>query len=113
MSEAEMQEISVEQLHEILEQNKGTRWLDVREEYEYRQVHLDQALNYPLTVLDASKISKELGLDTEEPIYFICRSGVRSITAATAFSEIGFKKVINVAGGILEWQQSGYAVKER
>jgi rhodanese-related sulfurtransferase len=42
---------------------------------------------------------REAGLTPETPIYFICRSGARSLAAAEAASAAGFAKVYNVADG--------------
>lgn len=47
-------------------------------------------------------LSKELnqrnqGLDT--PLYFLCRSGVRSASAAAAMTKSGYRQCFNVTGG--------------
>jgi rhodanese-related sulfurtransferase len=42
---------------------------------------------------------REAGLTPETPIYFICRSGARSLAAAEAAAAAGFAKVYNVADG--------------
>lgn len=41
----------------------------------------------------------ERGLDRSAPIYFLCRSGVRSHAAARAASASGYGATFNVAGG--------------
>ena len=42
---------------------------------------------------------KEAGFTPDHHIYFICRSGVRSLAAAEAAREAGFPHVYNVADG--------------
>jgi rhodanese-related sulfurtransferase len=42
---------------------------------------------------------KQAGLTAENKIYFICRSGVRSMSAAEAARAAGFPQVFNVADG--------------
>lgn len=42
---------------------------------------------------------KKLILDKNQPIYFLCRSGVRSLSASQAAMQAGFTKVYNVKGG--------------
>jgi rhodanese-related sulfurtransferase len=42
---------------------------------------------------------REAGLDAETPIYFICRSGARSMAAAQAAAAAGYGSVYNVAEG--------------
>ena len=45
----------------------------------------------------AASLSEATPRDT--PLYFICRSGVRSAYAAHRFCELGFENCYNVAGG--------------
>ncbi len=42
---------------------------------------------------------REAGLAAETPIYFLCRSGARSLAAAQAAAAAGFTQVYNVAEG--------------
>ncbi|MFT5151848.1 MAG: glyoxylase-like metal-dependent hydrolase (beta-lactamase superfamily II) [Planctomycetota bacterium] len=83
------------------------QWVDVRDPYEYKHGHIPGTTNVPLS---------ELGfhlreLQTSEPLYISCRSGVRSMTAAKTLRRLGIvSKPINVGGGILAWQDSGYAI---
>lgn len=42
---------------------------------------------------------REAGLSPERHIYFLCRSGVRSLAAARAAQDSGFTTVYNVADG--------------
>ena len=41
----------------------------------------------------------DLGVGTDAPLYFICRSGARSRSAAVAATAGGFARAYNVAGG--------------
>jgi rhodanese-related sulfurtransferase len=42
---------------------------------------------------------KQAGLTPDHSLYFICRSGARSMAAAAAAQEAGFPRVFNVADG--------------
>ncbi len=42
---------------------------------------------------------KAAGIGPEDEIYFLCRSGVRSLAAAAAAREAGFAKSYNIDGG--------------
>ncbi len=42
---------------------------------------------------------RDRGVQEHQPIYFICRSGVRSLAAAQAAQQGGFAQVFNVADG--------------
>lgn len=46
-----------------------------------------------------SSILTEQGLDQDSPIYFLCRSGARSRSAAIALTEAGYRRCFNVVGG--------------
>jgi rhodanese-related sulfurtransferase len=50
-------------------------------------------------VASVSKILAERGVSRDAPVLFICRSGARSLAAARALSEAGYKRCVNVAGG--------------
>ena len=43
-------------------------------------------------------------LDRKNKVYVYCRSGKRSMDAARQLSKSGYK-VVNLSGGILEWEQ--------
>lgn len=61
----------------------------------------------------ASRIN-EINADPEkDTIIVYCRSGNRASMAAKVLESKGFKNVLNLKGGILEWTKKGYGlVKE-
>ena len=76
--------------------------LDVREPWEFAQGHAPGATLIPLGEL-AGRIDE---LPDDTPIYVICRSGNRSLTASDILVAAGKQDVRNVQGGILAWQQA-------
>lgn len=46
--------------------------------------------------------------DSEKPIAVICSTGNRSIMAASLLRQRGFRRVINVIGGVTAWTAAGY-----
>lgn len=50
-------------------------------------------------VATLSDLLNKKGLDQEAPIYFLCRSGVRSLAAAVALSNAGYSKCFNISDG--------------
>jgi rhodanese-related sulfurtransferase len=42
---------------------------------------------------------KKQGASADAPLYFICRSGARSASAAAAMTAAGYRRCFNVAGG--------------
>ena len=54
-----------------------------------------------------SEVPARLGeIDLDEPVYVICRSGVRSARVAAWLNENG-GDAVNVAGGTLAWLAAG------
>ncbi|HEX4319531.1 MAG TPA: molybdopterin-synthase adenylyltransferase MoeB [Acidobacteriaceae bacterium] len=78
--------------------NDGFLLLDVREPYEYQIAQIGGLL------IPQNDLPNRLGeLDKDREIVVHCRSGARSQRAAELLQANGFKKVSNVAGGILAW----------
>ena len=73
--------------------------LDVREGWEYERCHLDGVLLRPM-----SGIQLRLGeLDPERETVVICHHGVRSFHVGRLLEHNGFRRVINLAGGVAAW----------
>lgn len=74
--------------------------LDVRQPWEYEEMHIPGALLIPLAELDERRSE----LDTSKPLVTYCRSGGRSSSAAGMLSGQGFPQVINMDGGITAYE---------
>jgi len=96
--EATMSEMQVEELRDRLERGDNLFILDVREPHEYDICNLGGYL-IPLGEIP----SRVHELDSSREIVAHCRSGVRSAKAVNFLRQAGFKKVHNLAGGILAW----------
>lgn len=76
--------------------------LDVRTEREYNDGRIEYAVN--VDVMQPDFLDRVLPLlDKTKKVYVYCRSGKRSMNAARQLTAKGFK-VVNLAGGIMEWQ---------
>lgn len=93
-------QITVEELKEILDNQKPLYLLDVRRLEEWQQFRLSENL-IPLAQLNnhLDEIPENL------PIVVYCRSGCRSNTAMLLLKAAGFENVKNLIGGVLAWQQ--------
>jgi adenylyltransferase/sulfurtransferase len=91
-------EIQVEELKRRLDAGEDVFVLDVREPHEYQICNID---GYLIPLGDLPKRVHEL--DSSREIVAHCRSGVRSAKAVDFLRQAGFKKVHNLAGGILAW----------
>src|SRR5215467_3796167 len=91
-------EIQVEELKRRLDAGEDIFVLDVREPHEYRICNIN---GYLIPLGDLPKRVHEL--DSSREIVAHCRSGARSAKAVDFLRQAGFKKVHNLAGGILAW----------
>ena len=73
--------------------------IDVREPWEYDIVHLPNSKLMPMAQLPTQL--DELNQDAE--LVIICHHGIRSRAVALYLEQQGFKKVINLKGGIDAW----------
>jgi rhodanese-related sulfurtransferase len=83
----------------------GAVVIDVREPYEYASGHVPGAKLIPLGSLPAHAS----GLAGEEPVYLICATGNRSLTAARFLAGRGVD-ARSVAGGTSRWMARGLPV---
>ncbi len=111
--EAEViQSVNAEQFEQLIEQwvEEGAV-IDVRTPEEYLQGHLPHALN--INIYDENFKEQVLRHVGERPVVLVyCRSGRRSLKAAHILKEMGYQKIYNLRGGILEWMESGRPVLE-
>jgi len=91
-------DIQVEELKRRLDKGDDIFVLDVREPHEYQICNIG---GYLIPLGDLPKRVSEL--DSSREIVAHCRSGVRSAKAVDFLRQAGFKKIHNLAGGILAW----------
>lgn len=82
--------------------------VDVRTPEEYAEGHLPGALNIDFKS-EGFLSSAESTLGTDRPVYVYCRSGRRSAAAASQLAEKGYS-VVNLEGGIIDWEKRGFPV---
>ena len=98
--------ISAQEGKEMIEQG-DIIILDVREQSEYNAGHIENAILLPLGQIESK--AEEIIADKEATIIVYCRSGRRSAEAANKLVKLGYKNIYDM-GGIIEWQNEGYAV---
>ena len=91
-------EIQPEELKRRLDAGEDIYILDVREPHEYQICNLNGHL---IPLGDLPKRMNEL--DSSREIVAHCRSGVRSGKTVDFLRQAGFRRVKNLAGGILAW----------
>jgi rhodanese-related sulfurtransferase len=101
------------QVWAAIQQNPLAQLVDVRTDAEWTYVGLPdlgaaakQAVLIPWQIFPAMAVNagfveqmRSVGLTPEQHIYFLCRSGVRSLAAAQAAQAAGFAHVYNITDG--------------
>jgi rhodanese-related sulfurtransferase len=135
-----VENISPSQVWQVLQQDPQAQLVDVRTDAEWTYVGLadlsaagKQPVLIPWQIFPKMEVNtgfvdqlKQAGFTPEHRIYFLCRSGVRSLAAAQAAAEAGFPQVYNVADGfegnpdgsghrgqIAGWKASGLPWRQR
>ena len=89
-------EISVEELQARLDQPSAPVLIDVRDPDEYREGFIDGAENISRGFLEF-KI-QDAYPDPQTPLVLYCLSGLRSLLAAKALHDLGYRQVSSMAG---------------
>ena len=105
---SEVDEVGTTELRERLANGATPLLLDVREQDEWQEGHLPGALHLPRGTLE-SRV-EALVPDKRCEIAVYCASGNRSAFAARTLQELGYEKVVNVAGGFVDWKRNGFDV---
>jgi glyoxylase-like metal-dependent hydrolase (beta-lactamase superfamily II)/rhodanese-related sulfurtransferase len=90
-------------VHELNDQLRALRVLDVRRPGEYASGHVPGAVSIPLDRLEA-EVDR---LDRSQPTAVICAGGYRSSAAASLLLRHGFLDLYNVIGGTSAWVAAG------
>jgi hydroxyacylglutathione hydrolase len=80
--------------------------LDVRNRTEFEAGHLPGAIHIPVGYLPERLA--EIPLD--RPLVVQCQTGARSAIATSVLQKLGVTNAVNLAGGIVAWEQGGHPV---
>ena len=108
---ATVREVGASELQARLAHGNPPMILDVREDDEYSGElgHIRGSRLIPLRTL--SSRTAELNTHKSDEIVLVCRAGVRSGTAASILTALGFEKVSSLKGGMLEWNEERLPVE--
>jgi rhodanese-related sulfurtransferase len=98
-----MKLINVQELNTRMKSGEKLHLVDVREPNEHADFNIGGIL-LPLGDIRSADIETIEHLKKEEVICY-CRSGNRSGQAALILETLGFENVVNVTGGMLDWQE--------
>lgn len=105
LQEFEMQkgysEISQNIANALIESNDKIALIDVRSPEEFREGHIDGAVNIPVENIKEHQLLD--GIPTSTPLLLYCRTGRRATTAGQMLVRSGYQYVMNF-GGVTTWQ---------
>jgi rhodanese-related sulfurtransferase len=102
-----IENLNPQQAWELLQKNKSAVLVDVRSQMEYAYVgHPVGAVHIPWKEAPAWELNpnfvgdvKKLVPTSDAPILLLCRSGQRSLSAAKALEDAGYKHLVNIVDG--------------
>ena len=80
--------------------------IDVREDWEYEEGHIEGAVLIPLGSLP----ERVDDIPTDRPVILVCRSANRSGQAYRFLTQEGFTNVHNMVGGMIAWEEAGLEI---
>jgi len=101
-------EVSVDEVKEMIDTGAEIILLDVRDREEFETGHLPGAINISRGSLDF-KVHLILPDKNKEVIVY-CGLDLRSPLATKSLHDLGYKKVVNMIGGLKAWKEAGYPI---
>jgi len=83
--------------------------IDVRTPGEYKNGHIDGAINIDFNQIDQMKFAFEK-LDHNQPMLIYCAAGGRSNKTRILMAEMGFTQVYELSKGMSGWEAAGKPV---
>jgi molybdopterin/thiamine biosynthesis adenylyltransferase len=96
-------EVTVEEVYTRLRDGTEQAVIDVRDPDEYREGAVEGALNISRGFVEF-KVPDAFP-DPDTPLVLYCLSGLRSLLAAKALHDLGYRQVSSMAGGIRRWKE--------
>jgi hydroxyacylglutathione hydrolase len=95
--------IGADELATIVKSDNDTTIIDVRNESEYMDGHIENAANIPLDFINDNMLQ----VDKNKTSYVHCASGYRSMIFASILKARGYDKLVDIKGGFNEIKETG------
>lgn len=102
---SEIPQISAEELQQRIQAGEALILIDVREDEEVALGMIPGALHIPMGEIPY----RMSDIPEEDEVIFICRSGSRSQRVCQYLEAQGHKGVVNLSGGMIDWNELGEA----
>lgn len=105
-----VREFSIEEFRSRLERGEAWVLVDIREDSEWDQGHLPNAVHLGKGVIERDVETKFP--DKTSPLVLQCGGGFRSILAADTLQRMGYSNVVSLGGGYSEWEGCGLPIEQ-
>jgi rhodanese-related sulfurtransferase len=106
---SKVEEVTVDEARERLARNPQVILMDVREDHEWQKQHAAQAVHLGKGILERDL--ENLFPDPNAEIIMYCGGGYRSALTAAVAQEMGYRKVVSLAGGYKALVQANWPMK--
>ena len=107
-SRTRVREVTVADVHGMLERGEDFELIDVREDGEWAAGHLPRARHLGKGIIERDIETEIPDMDRRMVLY--CGGGYRSALAADAIQRMGYRNVLSMAGGFRGWNEAGLPV---
>ena len=104
-AKSRINEVSVAETRDRLQENPDARLIDVREDNEWDAAHAAGSIHLGKGIIERDIEATASDKSTELILY--CGGGYRSALAADVLQNMGYTNVYSMAGGWKAWQESG------
>lgn len=94
----QIKEITID---EMLQHNEPYVLLDIREDHEWQNGHLPEAMHLGKGIIERD--IEQTVADKKQKIVLYCGGGFRSALSAQTLQQMGYQQVLSLAGGYREW----------
>lgn len=91
------------------ERGEAFHFIDVREDHEFARDHAKGARHLGKGIIERD--IETVIPEKEAPIVLYCGGGFRSVLAADALQQMGYRNVVSMDGGIKAWREAGYPME--
>ncbi|WP_159566889.1 rhodanese-like domain-containing protein [Budvicia diplopodorum] len=99
-------EVSIQQVKQMIDDGTVPLVLDVREESEWQKGHIPGAQHLGRGVLERDIETRVP--DKQTPVILYCGGGYRSALAAESIQKMGYSQVLSMDGGYRAWGEANY-----
>jgi molybdopterin/thiamine biosynthesis adenylyltransferase/rhodanese-related sulfurtransferase len=103
---SEIDEVDAVRARELLSADDPPLLVDIREIDEWTEGRIPGAIHIPRGNLE-SRI-ENAAPDKSQPIVLYCAQGNRTVFGAKTLEELGYERVVSLAGGYTDWKRNGF-----